>query len=85
MAEQVQRPEENLAWTPLITVPSNATLADNYAYLFQAKNCRKVSGQKLDDTEFLNMELHTREELEEMIESGQFQQAMHVMAYYMYR
>lgn len=70
-------------WTHLLTVPSNATIADNFAYIFRAEDCKKVSGQSLDDTEFLNVHLRTGGEIEEMIRTGQFQQAMHVMAYYM--
>jgi ADP-ribose pyrophosphatase len=42
-----------------------------------------VSGQNLDDTEFLNVMKFTPEEIQEMISSGDFQQAMHVMAWYM--
>lgn len=68
-------------WRHLITVPSNATIADNYAYVFEAKNCRKVSGQNLDDTEFLNVRKYTAEEIESMIEKGEFQQAIHIMAW----
>ncbi|MBQ3774293.1 MAG: NUDIX hydrolase, partial [Pseudobutyrivibrio sp.] len=37
-------------WKFLLSVPSNATMADNYANIFVAKNCRKVSGQSLDET-----------------------------------
>ncbi len=68
-------------WTHLITMPSNATLADNYANVYMAKNCRKVSGQDLDDTEFLNVEIYTPDEIEKMIFSGEFQQCVHVMAW----
>ena len=68
-------------WTHLITVPSNATISDNYAYVFMAKNCRKAGDQKLDDTEYLNVEKHTADEIEELIRSGKFQQAVHVMAW----
>ena len=68
-------------WTHLLTIPSNATIADNYAYVFRAKNCRKVAGQDLDDTEFLNVKLYTAEEIEKMIFSGDFQQSVHVMAW----
>ncbi|MBO6113643.1 MAG: NUDIX hydrolase [Lachnospiraceae bacterium] len=68
-------------WRHLITVPSNATIADNYAYIFEAKNCRKVSGQNLDDTEFLNVKKYTADEIETMIEKGDFQQAIHIMAW----
>ena len=68
-------------WTHLITIPSNATIADNYAHVYMAKNCRKVSGQDLDETEFLNVELHTKHEVGEMVSTGRFQQAVHVMAW----
>ena len=46
-----------------------------------AKNCRRAGGQHLDETEFLNVELHTEQEIEELIRTGRFQQAVHVMAW----
>lgn len=68
-------------WTHLITIPSNATIADNYAYVFMAKNCKKTGTQHLDETECLNVVKHTKEEIEELIHKGQFQQSVHVMAW----
>lgn len=70
-------------WDRLITVPSNATIADNYAHLFVAKNCRKVSGQSLDETEFLNVKKLSAQEIEELIAKGEFQQAIHIMGWLM--
>lgn len=67
-------------WKFLLSVPSNATMADNYANIFVAKNCRKVCGQSLDETEFLNVHLHTRKEIDEMIAAGEFPQASHILA-----
>ena len=67
-------------WKFLLSVPSNATMADNYANIFVAKSCRKVSGQSLDETEFLNVHLHTRKEIDEMIADGEFPQASHILA-----
>lgn len=72
---------ESDEWSPLLTIPSNATIADNYAHIFMAKNCRKVSGQDLDDTEFLNVVKLPAEKIEKMIETGQFQQAIHITAW----
>ena len=69
------------AWTHLITVPSNATIADNYAHIFRAKNCHQVSGQDLDATEFLHVETHTAQEIEALIQEGRFQQAVHILAW----
>jgi ADP-ribose pyrophosphatase len=68
-------------WTHLIKIPSNATIADNYAYVFMARGCRKVGAQHLDETEYLNVVKHTKEEIEELIHKGQFQQSVHVMAW----
>lgn len=68
-------------WKHLLTIPSNATISDNYAHIFRAKNCRRVSGQHLDETELLHIRKHTAEEIEELIRTGGFQQAVHVMAW----
>ena len=72
---------ESNEWTHLLTIPSNATIADNYAFVYMAKNCRKVAGQNLDKTEFLNIETHTAEEIENLIHTENFQQSVHVMAW----
>ena len=68
-------------WKHLLTVPSNATIADNYAHIFMAGNCRKSGGQSLDETEFLNVMKYSADEIEEMIYKGDFQQAVHIMAW----
>jgi len=72
---------ESDEWQHLLTVPSNATIADNYGHLYVAKNCRKVQGQNLDETEFLNVELHSDDEIEKMISDGSFPQAVHIAAW----
>ena len=73
------------SWRHLLTVPSNATLADNYAHIYVAENCRKSGEQKLDETEFLNVEKHSEAEIEEMISQGDFPQAVHIMAWLLAR
>ncbi len=72
-------------WTHLLTIPSDATISDNFAHVYMAKNCRMAARQHLDETEFLNVELHTPQEIEEMIRTGRFQQAVHVMAWLLAR
>lgn len=72
---------ESEDWTHLLTVPSNATIADNYAYVYMARNCRKAGSQHLDETEHLNVVMLTEGEIQELINSGGFQQAIHVMAW----
>ena len=68
-------------WSHLLTVPSNATLADNYAHLYLAKNCRKVAEQDLDDTEYLNVCRLSEQELLDKIRTGDFEQAIHILAW----
>lgn len=68
-------------WRHLLTVPSQATIADNYAFLFEARNCHRAGSQHLDATEFLNVEILTPGEIEEKIRDGKFQQAVHILAW----
>ena len=68
-------------WRHLLTVPSNATIADNYGHIFVARNCRRESGQDLDETEFLHVKRLEAEEIEKLIAEGKFQQAVHIMAW----
>ena len=57
-------------WTHLITIPSNATVSDNYAHVFLAENCKLSGEQHLDETECLAFEKHTADEIEEKMEDG---------------
>ena len=68
-------------WSHLITVPSAATIADNYAHIYRARNCRRTHEQHTDSTEFLRVVRHTEDEIEQLIATGGFQQAMHIMAW----
>ena len=68
-------------WEYLLKIPSNATLADNYAFVFRARNCRKECEQNLDETELLDIKMLSAVEIETLIHSGEFQQAVHVMAW----
>ncbi len=70
-------------WTHLISIPSNATIADNYAHIFYVRSCKKAAQLDLDETEFLEPEVRTPDEIESFIQNGEFAQAMHVMAWEM--
>ena len=72
---------ESDEWEHLFSVPSEATVADNYAHIFRAKNCRKVAGQHLDLGEFLNVRRLSAEEIETLIREENFLQAIHVLAW----
>lgn len=68
-------------WSHLLTIPSAATITDNYAFIFRARNCRRVSSLHLDETEFLRRVTLSPDEIEYLIVKGKFQQAVHVMAW----
>ena len=70
-------------WSHMITVPSNATISDNYAFVYRAKNCRRTHEQHTDSTEFLNLRLLSADEIDTLIQKGLFQQAIHIMAWLM--
>ena len=72
-------------WKHLLTVPSNATISDNYAHIYMAKNCCKFGEQNLDEMEFLNVGKYSADEIEEMIRKGDFPQAVHIMAWLLSR
>lgn len=76
---------ESDEWKRLCAVPSNATIADNYAHIFAARNCRKAGTQHLDETEFLHVRRYSAAEIEEMVEKGRFQQAIHILAFLLFR
>ncbi len=69
------------SWRPLLTIPANATISDNYAYLFAAENCRKAAEQHLDEMELLRVCSCTPGELDTLINTGLFQQAVHILAW----
>lgn len=76
---------ESDEWRHLITIPANATIADNYAFIFEARHCRKVSGQSLDENEFIRIEKHSGKEIWQMINAGDFEQAVHIVAWMLSR
>lgn len=63
-------------WTQLLVAAPNSSAMDNYCYSFLAKGVKKVGGQKLDATEDLNYFLCSEDEVREMLENGEFLQAL---------
>ena len=72
-------------WTSLGRIAPNATIANNYAYIFLAEGCRKVSGRHLDETECMETAVLSSAVMDEMIAECRVIQAVHVAAYYMAR
>ena len=72
-------------WKFLYKVASHATLADNDVYIFGAKNCVRVSDQALDETEFLDFFHVNNKQIETWIQARQFEQAMHILAWFFWK
>ena len=70
-------------WKHIYTIPSNPTIADNYAYLYYADDCEKVSNQHLDSTEFLEVKEYTEDEINDLIKNNEFVQPIHLMGWLM--
>ena len=68
-------------WRLLLAIPSNATISDNYAWLFTAENCRPAAAQQLDEMELLRVRKHTGAELDGMVARGEFKQSVHALAW----
>ena len=76
---------ESDSWRLLQKIPSNATISDNYAWIFAAENCRKVSAQHLDEMEVIRVVEHTGPEVNSLIARGEFQQSVHALAWLLAR
>lgn len=70
-------------WKHIYTIPSNPTIADNYAYLYYADDCEKTSKQHLDSTEFLEVKEYTEDEINDLIKNNEFVQPIHLMGWLM--
>ncbi len=72
-------------WTHLLTIPANATISNSNVHIYCATGCTLSASQELDDTEFLNVVLLNETELLSAINGGDFKQALHVLAYYLFK
>lgn len=72
-------------WTHLLTIPANATISNSNVHIYSATDCTLSASQELDDTEFLNVVLLNETELLSAISGGDFKQALHVLAYYLFK
>ena len=72
-------------WKHLMTLPANATLSNSRVHIYCATDCRKVSAQELDETEFLYVKLLDEKELLRRMNGGDFKQSLHILAYYLFK
>jgi ADP-ribose pyrophosphatase len=65
---------------PLGRVLANPAIQDNYCYLFAAEGCRLVGKPQFDPFESIEVILRRREEIANMVRSGEIEHAMVVTA-----
>ena len=63
-------------WTELMVSSPNSSAMDNLCYSYLAEGVSRISEQNLDATEDINVVLCSRSEVRQMLESGEFKQAM---------
>jgi 8-oxo-dGTP pyrophosphatase MutT (NUDIX family) len=57
---------------------ANPSTTNNYMYMFLAKGGKKVTAIKLDDTEDLEVEMHTIDEVKQLVRENKIVQSLHV-------
>ena len=62
-------------WTLSLVSAPNASTSNNHCYSFVATGVRKISDQHLEATEDISVHLKTRNEVLELMRSGQIRQA----------
>jgi len=63
-------------WTHLCDISQNPSTSTNLTHCFLAKGVRKLSGQHLDATEDIVVNLFTRDEVLQLLRSGQMWQSL---------
>ena len=67
-------------WQELMVIAPNSSTMNNHCHCFVARNVEKTSGQHLDATEDLDYFLKDENEVFDMLQRGEFHQAMMVAA-----
>lgn len=66
----------------LCKIAPNASSTSNYAWCYLAQGVKRVAGQKLDETELLEVLTVPLDQVRQMLQDGVFVQAVHVAALY---
>ena len=67
-----------------MTVAPNPTNQSNHSYTFLATGVEKTGAQHLDASEDIQVHLFSRDEVRELLETGQIIQAMHLAPLWKY-
>ena len=71
-------------WEEFLCVAPNPTNQSNRSYTFLATGVERLSEPHAEATEDINVDLFTREEVEELLRTGQIIQAMHLAPLWKY-
>ena len=71
-------------WELFMTISPNPTNHTNISYTFLAKGVEKMCEQHTEATEDINIDIFTREEVRELLDSGQIIQALHAAPLWKY-
>ena len=71
-------------WSLFMKLSPNPTNHTNYSYTFLATGVRKIREQHLESTEDIHIDLFTKEEVRELLDSGELIQALHAAPLWKY-
>ena len=71
-------------WRELMQISANPSTMTNTTHCFVAEGVNKTSGQKLDDTEDIEVYLFSREEVLNLLKSGELKQALMIAPLWQY-
>lgn len=71
-------------WTELLVTAPNSSTMTNYCHSFLAEGVTKISGQNLDETEDIKVYFMSAEEVFDMLQNGEFYQAMMIAPLWKY-
>lgn len=69
------------SFTPMGAISANPSTNNNLMHMFLATGGKRVSGQKLDHNEEIEISLFTPEEIKQLVRENKIVQAMHVTAF----
>ncbi|MCD8281921.1 MAG: NUDIX hydrolase [Prevotella sp.] len=71
-------------WQPLLRMAPNPSSNDNYCYSFLARGVERNAERHLDETEDIDVSLHTKREVYQMLCEGKFIQALMIAPLWKY-
>lgn len=74
----------NGTWKEWMVISANPSTMNNLTYCYLATDVEKVAEPRLDDTEYLTVELLTADQVKELLEKDEIKQSLHAAPLWKY-